>query len=90
MEGRPVECADELPRGGSFGSFVEFRQLLAERAPWVYRNVATKLATFALGRAMTFADEPLLQGVVDRTRGGGGGLRTLIEELAASPLFVQP
>lgn len=90
VDGQPVSSGDHLPRRGAFGNFEEFRQLLKEDEPLVYRCVADKLATFALGRRMDFADETALRKIAEDTRQAGGGMRTLIFNLVASDLFRRP
>ena len=72
-KGKPVSAADQLPRLGAFKDFEEFRGLLKKNEPLVFHNVAEKLATYALGRQMTFADRPdlgkALAGADDYLRG---------------------
>jgi hypothetical protein len=89
-DGQPVIAADELPGLGAFASFTEFRALLSKRENLVFDNMAHKLATFALGRSMTLADEAELRDIAAKTKAAGGGMRTMIRELAASPLFRRP
>jgi hypothetical protein len=90
VEGQPVGSEDTLPRHGEFTDFREFRRLLKKDAGLVYKNTAHKLATFALGRKMDFADEPLLEGIAAHTQSTGGGFRTLIHALVTSELFSKP
>ena len=54
------------------------------------RNMAHKLATFALGRSMDFADEELLKTIAANTQGKQGGLGTMVRELVQSELFQKP
>jgi hypothetical protein len=88
--GQRVRPAHELPRQGSFESFAEYRGLLLKNEPHVCRNVAEKLASYALGRAMTFADREPIEAIVQTTAEHGGGLRTMVDALVESPLFRQP
>lgn len=90
VEGQPVGSDDKLPRHGKFADFREFRELLMKDEPLVYHNVGHKLATYALGRKMDFADEPVLKTIATETRRRGGGLRTMIRELVTSELFTKP
>ena len=55
-DGKPVISADELPKLGAFKNFTEFRSLLLKNESLVFRNVADKLAVYALGRSVGFAD----------------------------------
>jgi hypothetical protein len=89
-EGKPVISADTLPKLGRYESFRDFRELLKKNERLVFQNVAEKLATYALGRRMTFADQADLEQVVNVSRTKGGGLKTMISTLIKSPLFRRP
>lgn len=90
VDGQPVGSDDKLPRHGNFSNFREFRELLERDQSLVYENVAHKLATFALGRKMDFADEPVLRAIAKNGEDTGTGLRTMIHQLVSSKLFAQP
>ncbi|MCB1062276.1 MAG: DUF1592 domain-containing protein [Verrucomicrobiae bacterium] len=90
VDGKPVSASDTIPRLGAFADFREFRQLLLQDEGLVYENLAHKLATYALGRKMDFADEPDLRAIATDTKGSGGGMRTMIHGLVASELFRRP
>lgn len=89
IAGKPVESNDTMPRHGSFSDFREFRELLKKDEQLVHTNMARKLATFALGRSMTFADEQTLTSIAAQTK-STGGLRTMIKLLVTSELFQRP
>lgn len=89
-DGKRVSAAGELPKLGEYRDFHEFRALLLRSEDLVYHNVAEKLAVYALGRSMTFADRDDLAQIVQDTRSSGGGLQTMIVRLVQSPLFVRP
>ena len=52
--------------------------------------IAHKLATFALGRKMDFADEAALKAMATQTIQSEAGMRTMIEALVTSELFFRP
>ena len=89
IDGKRVESDDSVPRHGRFAHFREFRELLKHDEQLVHENVARKLATFALGRSMSFADEPTLKQIAAETK-NAGGLRTMIKLLVSSELFRRP
>ena len=89
-DGKPVISADDLPKLGAFKNFTEFRSLLLKNESLVFRNVADKLAVYALGRSVGFADRDDLDQIVKTTQANGGGLRTMITTLIQSPLFQRP
>lgn len=90
VDGQLIGSDDKIPRHGAFSDFREFRELLKKDEELVYENVAHKLATFALGRKMDFADELTLKQIATNTRSSRGGFRTMIQELVASELFSKP
>jgi hypothetical protein len=89
-EGKPVIAADELPKLGAFNDFTEFRALLLKNEPLVFRNTAEKLATYALGRRMGFADRADIESIVKTTKANGGGLHTMLVTLVQNPIFRRP
>ncbi len=89
-EGKPVQPADKLPRLGAFTGFTEFRSLMKKNETLVFQNVAEKLATYALGRSLGFADREDIDQIVKTTRANGGGLQTMIGALIQSPIFKRP
>ncbi|MEK6236303.1 MAG: DUF1588 domain-containing protein, partial [Planctomycetales bacterium] len=90
VDGPTVISSDVMPRHGEFKNFREFRELLQQQEGLVYQNMARQLATFALGRGMNFADEEYLRQIVAKTTAEGGGMKTMIRELAASEVFKRP
>ena len=64
------------------------RYLLKERQDQFVAAMVTKLATFALGRPMTFSDQSELDRITASARKKGDGLATIIEELVTSELFL--
>ena len=90
IEGHDIQCDDTLPQLGAFADFRAFRQLLLQREDLVQKNMVHKLATFALGRTMDFADEESLKQIVTKTTRQRAGLKTMIRELVTSDLFQKP
>ncbi len=90
VEGVPVVSAAALVGGSDFETFEEFRAMLMERRDLVTTNVAQKMATFALGRELDFADRDDIAEIVQTTHAHGGGMRTMIHALVQSPLFLKP
>jgi len=89
-EGKPVSAADELPKLGAFNNFSEFRALLTQNEHLVFHNFSEKIATFALGRRMTFADRDDLDAIVKSTKANGGGMKTMLTTFIQNPLFKRP
>ncbi len=53
------------------------------------RSLVEHLLVYALGRDMSFVDEPEIQRIVAAVTRGGSTLQVVIEEIVQSPLFLQ-
>ncbi len=85
--GPAVDPSFELPSGEAFGSLQEFQTLICQDPQKLATNVAEKLITYGTGAPITFADREDVAHIAKRTAEDGFGLRSLIEEVALSPLF---
>lgn len=89
-DGPAVQTADEWHGVGRFASFQEFRDLVKQREHLVTENLAHQLATFALGRAPTFADREPLRAIAEKVRKSKAGMKTLVLDLVSSSVFLRP
>ncbi|MDA1274429.1 MAG: DUF1592 domain-containing protein [Verrucomicrobia bacterium] len=85
----PVDCAGELPDGRSFGDVREFKRLLSDDPVPIARNLARQLAIYATGAPVRFSDRAQIEKILQRTRAGGHGVRSLVHELVQSELFLK-
>jgi hypothetical protein len=85
--GPKVDSSGALPDGRAFAGFREFRDLLAADKDALLTNLARRLAVYATGRGVSFADRDEIAAVVTATNQRGGGVRTLMHELVESRLF---
>jgi hypothetical protein len=85
--GPAVDASGAMADGRPFGGILEFETLLAADRPRLLKNLAEQFARYSIGRDITFCDRDEIAGIVDRATKQGGGIRTLIYELASSPLF---
>ncbi|MDA1142698.1 MAG: DUF1592 domain-containing protein [Planctomycetota bacterium] len=90
IDGPAVVSNDEISNLGAFKNFQEFRKILFKSKHQVLRNVAEKLATFALGRTMDFTDLEDIDNIVKETKSKGEGMKTMLHALVQSPLFRKP
>ncbi len=88
--GKPVDASGILPGGETFGSIVQFKELLLADRERFARCLAGRLATYGLGRELGFSDRGAIDTIVRETAAQGDGFRTLLRELITSPLFLQP
>ena len=88
VKGKPVDATSHLfnnePLHGMDGLK---RFLLKNRQDQFVQALVHKLAVYALGRPLTFADRAGLEEITARVRQQGDGLGTLIKEVASSELF---
>ena len=95
--GLPVDSAGETADGEPFRNIAEFRMLLLKDQRQLARNFVRRLAIYATGRDITFADRPAIEAILDKcevkdpaeiVKFGNYRLRSLIEELTVSDLFL--
>ena len=89
-DGPPVDPADEWEGVGRFDSFHEFRELVKKREDLVVQNLTQQLATFALGRALGFADRQPLNKIATQVREEKSGMKSLVLDIVSSPVFTNP
>lgn len=87
--GSPVDASGALADGRPFKDINELRALLLEDEDALARNVIRQLLTYATGRAPRFGDREEIEAIVARTKPSHHGLRTILEQIVASPLFAK-
>jgi hypothetical protein len=86
--GAEIDASFTLPDGREFGDFDEFRELVAARPEPIARNFAEKLIVYGTGAPIAFADRAVVADLVERTADRGYGLRSLLHQVVASPIFL--
>lgn len=87
LQGPKVDPADVLPDGRRFENVDALKKLLLADPDGLARALATKLATYATGRAPRPGDPAEIAAIVGKIRGKKYGLRTLVHEIVQSKLF---
>lgn len=85
--GPPVDATGTLPDGRPFKDVAEFQDMLAADAGRLLKNLAEQFVVYSTGRELAFSDRKEIAGIVERTQKRGGGIRTLLHEVAQSSLF---
>jgi hypothetical protein len=85
--GPAVDASGRMPDGRTFADVTEFQKLLASDPHPLLHNLARQLTIYATGRDVAFGDRAALDEIVARTEKRKGGIRMLLHELVASPLF---
>ncbi|PYL00534.1 MAG: hypothetical protein DME19_04815 [Verrucomicrobia bacterium] len=83
----PVDAGGELPDGRKFRDIRELKQLLLANERQLARNLAKQLTVYATGAPIRFADREPIEQILERTKSGRYGVRSLIHELVQSELF---
>jgi len=83
-----VDATGTLPGGGDFKNIRELKQLLLKDERQIARNLAKQLLVFATGAPIRFGDRPDLEQILDRASASRYAVRTVIEEVVQSSLFL--
>jgi hypothetical protein len=87
--GPAVECDGELHDGRAFADYLAYREHLKADRDLVMRAVAEKLVIYGTGRRLVVGDRDVIDGVVERARAEGMGLRSMIEAVVESEIFLR-
>jgi hypothetical protein len=85
----PVDASGELPDGRKFQDIRELKALLLADETQLARNLVRQLAIYATGAPICFADREPIEQILKRAEGKNYGVRTLIQELVQSELFLE-
>jgi hypothetical protein len=83
----PVDCTGTLPDGRPFQDVRELKRLLLENPEPIARNLVRQLSVYATGAPVRFSDRAQIEGILQRTRTGDYGVRSIVRELVQSDLF---
>jgi hypothetical protein len=86
--GPEIDSSCELADGTPFSDFDSLRRLFADDTEEIARNVAEKLVLYGTGAQVGFAGRSEVAGIVERAADSDYGLRSLLHEVVASPLFL--
>ncbi len=85
---QPIDSAGQLATGERFANLVELKRVLArDRRADVYRCLAEKVFTYALGRAAEPGDAHTLDAITERLLARGGRATELLLGVIESPAF---
>jgi hypothetical protein len=86
--GPKVDASGQLPDERTFAGIAEFKALIATDERALLHNLAKQFLIYSTGRDIAFSDRAALDDIVSRTEKRGGGIRTLLHQVVASPLFL--
>jgi len=85
--GLPVDASGQTVEGKPFKDIVEFKHILHTEEEAIARNLVERLILYGTGAPVSFADRQQVDAILDRTREGHFGLRSLLHEVINAPLF---
>ena len=85
----PVNCSGELPDGKPFRDIRDLKRLLLEDPATIARNLTRQLSIYATGAPVRFSDREQIEKILERTKAGQYGVRSIVRELVQSELFLQ-
>jgi hypothetical protein len=86
--GSPVDASGELADGQKFQDIHAFKQILANNERQLARNLMRQLLVFATGAPMRFSDREETEILLDAVAQEDYGVRSIIEAVATSRLFL--
>ena len=85
---KPIDASGKLLTGEQFADIGTLKAIIAEkRKPDLYRTIAEKLLTYAIGRGVEYYDATTIDGLTARMTKNGGKLRELIQGIVESAPF---
>jgi hypothetical protein len=85
--GPKVDASGQLPDERTFIGISDFKALIADDERALLHNLAKQFLIYATGRDVAFSDRAALAEIVARAEKQKGGIRTLLHQIVASPLF---
>jgi hypothetical protein len=84
----PVDPSGATADGRAFKDVREFKQLLLQDERQLARNIAKQLSVFATASRVRFSDRARIEQILDKTVATQYGIRSIVEELVQSELFL--
>lgn len=86
-KGKPVDPSDVMADGQRFENVDQFKQLLLQDKDQLARALASKLLTYATGRAPQASDRSAVEAIVASIGEKEYGLRSLVHEIVQNGVF---
>ncbi|MDA7891772.1 DUF1592 domain-containing protein [Akkermansiaceae bacterium] len=83
----PIQPGGTLPGGGEFKDVTELKKLLLLHQDKLAHELTESILAYALGRTVEFSDDDDVEEILSKLKPQNYPLRTLIREVALSPLF---
>lgn len=83
-----IDPSGELYDGSQFNQISDFKKLLLSRKDQFTKNLAEKLLSYGAGRRIELLDRPRVDKIVAAVKEQDYGMRSLLEEVVTSEIFV--
>jgi hypothetical protein len=83
----PVDPSGKLLDGREFDDVRQLKKLLLDDEATIARNLVKQLVIYATGAAIGFSDRQEIEAILERTRSGNYGVRSIVHEIVQSKLF---
>jgi hypothetical protein len=83
----PVDASGELPGKKKFNGPAELKAIIADHADDLAQVLAERVLTYALGRALQYYDDTVIDHIVERSLADGGRFDTIVVETVLSLPF---
>ena len=85
---KPVDPSGQMPSGEAFDDFAGFQALVLEKPEALAANMARQFVMYATGGEIRYSDRREIDRVVAQARSSDYGIRSLIDAIVLSELFL--
>ncbi len=86
--GPPVDPSGQLDTGEAFGDILQLKQLLLQQERAIARNLTKQFLVYATGAPPRISDRVEIESILDQLAGDHFPVRSLIEQVVCSTLFL--
>ena len=83
----PIAPGGTLPDGTAFANVQELKAVLLDHKEGLEQQLVESLLTYALGRTVEFSDADDVDQILSKLKDDHYGVRSMLREIALSPLF---
>ena len=84
----PVDPSGAMADGRTFNDVRDFKRLLLQDEAQIARNLVKQLSIFATGAPVRFSDRERIEQILEKTRASQFGVRSIVDEIVQSELFL--
>lgn len=82
-----IEPGGTLPGGAAFDSVSDLKKVLLDQEDQLAKELVEAIMAYGLGRTIEFSDHDDVEVLLERLQGNDYRVRSMIQEVALSPLF---